>query len=183
MNLFFCVFCWWHRSPLMLCLSWPFTGCRSFSNMSQQYDLKDKHFHHVASARIYSLQSRKSLYFRNKTFMYSFTWPVTPLSVFFLVLDMSSVKLSRTRRLATLLSCLLWDFRMIEVLLVIFMSPYLVHLPPLFMGALRNVSGNLCVTFLQVCLFLNEWQTSWCLEQPRQSSLKPEGRNQGCTQA
>lgn len=102
---------------------------------------------------------------------------------FFLVLDMSSVKLSRTRRLATLLSCLLWDFRMIEVLLVIFMSPYLVHLPPLFMGALRNVSGNLCVTFLQVCLFLNEWQTSWCLEQLRQSSLKPEGRNQGCTQA
>lgn len=40
-----------------------------------------------------------------------------------IILDMSSVKPSGTRRLATLLSCLLWDLGMIEVLLVIFMTP------------------------------------------------------------
>lgn len=69
-----------------------------------------------------------------------------------LILDMSSVKHSETRRLAALLSCLLWDLGMIEVQSVIFMTPYLVHLLPVFMGALQNVSGNMCVAFLQACL-------------------------------
>lgn len=75
-----------------------------------------------------------------------------------IILDMSSVKPSGIRRLATLLSCLLWDLGMIEVLLVIFMTPYLVHLLPVFMGGLQNVRGSvsMCVTFLQVCLLMND---------------------------
>lgn len=44
-----------------------------FSNMSHQYDFKDECFPHVVSALIYSLQSRKILYFRNKAFISSFT--------------------------------------------------------------------------------------------------------------
>lgn len=73
-----------------------------------------------------------------------------------IIRDMSSVKHSGTRRLARLLSCLLWDLGMIEFLLVIFTTPYLAHLLPVFVGALQNVSGNLCLAFLPACLLQNE---------------------------
>lgn len=87
----------------------------------------------------------------SRIFYVTFHAVIRLLLVFDITLDMSSVKHSGTRQLATLLVVSSGILGMIEVLSVIFMTPYLVHLLPVFVCVLRDVSGDLCVAFLKFC--------------------------------
>lgn len=159
-SLFLCVceFCWWlescwgRRSPPRTCLSWHFTGCSSCWNfLTCHTNMTSKMSIFIMWYLLLFILLCLSWYFKNKAFILH-DLSHNHLSVFSLRSHSENV-FCQTLWNQTAGSSGIWGW-----LKLIFMTPYLVHLLPVFMGTLQNVSGNLCVTFLQACL-QNEWQT------------------------